>query len=295
MTKAGTRRFGYIGIAGTGRVAKALGRFLIERGQPVMAIGGRNPERTAQAASFLNPCTTPVKIQDLPSIASHILIAVSDAAVEPVAGLLARSGFRHGIALHTCGAKGPELLNVLARRGVHCGSLHPMQSFATPEQGLTSLPGSFFAIDGDSAALQWASVLVWLLRGRSIRVSPENRCLYHAASVMAGNYVAALVHSAVELLQAAGIENLTALNALAPLVRTSVENCFQVGPIKALTGPIQRGDLATVITHLNELKKQPGAVESLYCSAGRLAAEMARRRGLPESEAAQIEGILLAQ
>ena len=81
MRQAASNRFGDIGIAGTGRVAQALGRYLIERGQPVVAVAGRNPERTAQAAHFLNACTRPVKIQDLPAMASHILIAVSDAAV----------------------------------------------------------------------------------------------------------------------------------------------------------------------------------------------------------------------
>ena len=57
MRQSAISHFGYIGIAGTGRVAQALGRYLIERGQPVMAIAGRDPERTAQAARFLNACT----------------------------------------------------------------------------------------------------------------------------------------------------------------------------------------------------------------------------------------------
>ena len=293
MRQSATRRFGHIGIAGTGRVAQALGRYLIERGQPVMAIAGRNPERTAQAARFLSACTMPAKIQDLPAFASHILIAVSDAAVEPVAALLARSGFRRGIALHTCGAKGPEALKVLAGRGVNCGSLHPMQSFATAEQGLVSLPGSVVAIDGDPPALQWASVIVWLLRGRIIRISSEHRCFYHAAAVMAGNYVTALIHSAVELLQAAGVERLTALNALAPLVRTSAENSFRLGPVDALTGPIQRGDSATVLAHLKTLQGHSSTAASLYCSAGRLAVQMARLHGLPEAKAAKLEEMLV--
>lgn len=294
MKQAANRRFGYIGIAGTGRVAQALGRYLIERGQPVMAIAGRNQERTARAARFLNPCTTPVKIRDLPAHASHILIAVSDAAIEPVAALLARSGFRRGVALHTCGGKGPEALQVLASRGVSCGSLHPMQSFATAEQGLLSLPGSVVAIDGDPPALQWASSLVWLLRGRSIRINPEHRSFYHAAAVMAGNYVTALIESALELLQAAGIERPTALNVLAPLVRSSAENALQLGPVEALTGPIQRGDSATVMAHLKTLKGHSSTAASLYCSVGRLAVQMARLRGLPERKAAEIEELLAA-
>ena len=293
MRQATARRFGYIGIVGTGRVAQALGRFLVERGQPVIAIAGRDSKRTARAARFLDANTAPVKITDLPALASHILIAVKDSAIEPVAALLARSGFRSGVALHTCGAKGPEALEVLAACDVSCGSLHPMQTFASAEQGLASLPGSVFAIDGDAQALEWAAAIVWLLRGRSIRIRPEHRSVYHAATVMAGNYVTALIHSAMELLEVAGVDGSTALLALAPLVRTSAENSFRLGPVDALTGPIQRGDSATVLAHVKTLKKHSSAAANLYCSAGRLALQMARLHGLSKTKAAEIEEMLV--
>src|SRR6266481_8565157 len=74
-----------IGIAGAGRVAQVLGRLLSESGQPVVAIAGRNPERTAGAARFIGIHTTPTTFEKLPALASRILIAVSDTAVEPVA------------------------------------------------------------------------------------------------------------------------------------------------------------------------------------------------------------------
>lgn len=66
-----------IAIAGTGRVAQTLGRLLSEAGQPVVAIGGRNRERTVQAARFISALTTPVAIQELFARASHVLIARS--------------------------------------------------------------------------------------------------------------------------------------------------------------------------------------------------------------------------
>ena len=96
-----------IGILGTGRVAQTLGRLLSENGRPVAAVAGRNPGRTALAALFIGGRATPVTIEELPALSSHVLIAVSDRGVEPVAEILAKSGFRCGVALHTCGAKGP--------------------------------------------------------------------------------------------------------------------------------------------------------------------------------------------
>jgi predicted short-subunit dehydrogenase-like oxidoreductase (DUF2520 family) len=281
-----------IGIVGTGRVAQTLGRLLSENGRPVAAIAGRNPGRTALAALFIGGRTTPVTIEELPALSSHVLIAVSDRGVEPVAEILAKSGFRCGVALHTCGAKGPQALAVLENQGISCGALHPIQSFASAEQGVASVVGSSFGIDGNPEALRWASSIVALMGGRSLRISPQHRGLYHAAAVMASSYIAALIYAEVAILAAAGVERSTALMALAPLVRTSGENSLDLGPVEALTGPIERGDNATVLAHLEDLRSLPDPVRRLYCSAGELVVQMASLRGLQDAKAAEIQEML---
>jgi predicted short-subunit dehydrogenase-like oxidoreductase (DUF2520 family) len=281
-----------IGIVGTGRVAQTLGRLLSENGRPVAAIAGRNPGRTALAALFIGGRTTPVTIEELPALSSHVLIAVSDRGVEPVAEILAKSGFRCGVALHTCGAKGPQALAVLENQGISCGALHPIQSFASAEQGVASVVGSSFGIDGNPEALRWASSIVALMGGRSLRISPQHRGLYHAAAVMASSYIAALIYAAVAILAAAGVERSTALMALAPLVRTSGESSLDLGPVEALTGPIERGDNATVLAHLEDLRSLPDPVRRLYCSAGELVVQMASLRGLQDAKAAEIQEML---
>jgi predicted short-subunit dehydrogenase-like oxidoreductase (DUF2520 family) len=278
-----------IGIVGAGRVAQALGRFLSDSGQPVVAIAGRDSARTAAAARFIGTYTAPVPIVEIPAVASRVLIAVSDSAIESVAGILGQSGFRRGIVLHTCGAKGPEELSSLAAHGVSCGTLHPIQSFSSPE---ASLAGSSFGVDGHPDAVAWASSIVKLAGGSVLRV--QNRGLYHAAAVMASNYVGAMIHAAIEVLAAAGVERTAARGALQPLVTTSVENSFHLGPIDALTGPIQRGDSSTVQAHLTEIRNLPDSVRRLYCSAGELVVQMALARGLHEAKAFEIQKMLRA-
>lgn len=231
-----------LAIAGTGRLAQALGRRLGDRSQPVVVIAGRNPERMARAARFISSRTTAVAIQEIPDLASHLLIAVSDSAVECVASLLARSGFQRGVALHTCGAKGPEALAVLARQGICWGALHPIQSFASPEQGLAAMPGSNFAIDGDPEALEWCSFVCDAVRWPQSPDSRKRSRFVPRAAVMASSYIAALMYGALEMLHAAGIERSIALSTLAPLAKTCTENALHFGPIDALTGPIERGD-----------------------------------------------------
>jgi predicted short-subunit dehydrogenase-like oxidoreductase (DUF2520 family) len=90
----------------------------------------------------------------------------------------------------------------------------------------------------------------------------------------------------------AGIDRNTALGALGPLVRASIENSLALGPEKALTGPIERGDLETVRRHLGGLGAVPRSVGELYRFAGLHAVGLARRRGLPEAKAREIEALL---
>jgi predicted short-subunit dehydrogenase-like oxidoreductase (DUF2520 family) len=266
-----------VGIAGAGRIGQALGRLLRERGEPIAAIAGRDPGRTAAAAAFLGG-VEPLSYEELASRARHILIAVPDDALDSVAAALARSGFRTGAAVHTCGTRGPEALAALAGRGVSCAALHPLQTVTTPEQGLRALPGAAFAVDGSGEALDWALHIVELLKGTTLRIAPDRRPLYHAAAVMASNYLTAVVDGAAILMEKAGVGREQALRALAPLIRASVENALALGPAQALTGPIERGDTGTVAAHLRALAEAPETVRELYRRAGLHAVELARRK-----------------
>ena len=272
-------------------MAQALGRLLAERGEPVAAVAGRNPERTRAAAVFIGHKVKPAALGTLAKRPVRLLIAVSDSSIPEVARLIARYGMKQGIALHTCGAVGPEALAPLAAAGVSCGALHTIQTFATPEQGLSALTGCTFGIDGDAAALHWAVQIAHLLDAATLRVPPAGRLLYHAAAVMAGNYVVALVDAAAMLMDAAGIEPDTALRALGPLVEASVGNALHLGTVEALTGPVQRGDAETIAAHLSALRLAPEPVRELYRAAGLHTIGLAVRGGLAPDRARLLEDL----
>jgi predicted short-subunit dehydrogenase-like oxidoreductase (DUF2520 family) len=126
--------------------------------------------------------------------------------------------------------------------------------------------------------------MVVLLEGKPLLIAAGKRPLYHAAAVMASNYVVALIDSAVILMEEAGVEPELALRALGPLLRASTENTLEAGPASALTGPIHRGDVGTVMAHLEALAEVPEAVRELYRRAGLHTAELAERKGAQRSE-----------
>jgi predicted short-subunit dehydrogenase-like oxidoreductase (DUF2520 family) len=170
--------------------------------------------------------------------------------------------------------------------------LHPLQTIASPEQGVESLRGVAFAVSGDKPALAWAERIVSALEGEALRIAERRRPHYHAAAVMASNYLVGVLDAAVVLMEAAGIDEPTARRALAPLARTSASNVLEKGSLDALTGPLRRGDRGTIVTHLAALAQSPASVQGLYRAAGRHLLTMARRGGLPEAQAAELDSLL---
>jgi predicted short-subunit dehydrogenase-like oxidoreductase (DUF2520 family) len=290
-----------VGIAGAGRVAQALGRLLAAQGEPVAFIASRTIQHARAAAAFIGPGVEAVSYSELAHHARRILIAVPDSALEAVAATLDASFPEWaGIVLHTCGAKGPEALQALAERGIFCGAIHPLQTISDPESGASALDGAAFAISGDAPALAWAERIAHAANGRILRIPAERRPLYHAAAVMASNYVTALLSAAQTLLIAADVDPQEALQALGPLARTSLDNALRQGPVAALTGPIERGDVSTIAAHLSALTHItapngiPGPIPMLYRAAGLQTLELARKKGLCAERAAATERLLEA-
>jgi len=278
-----------IAIVGAGRLGQALGRLLRENNQNVVAVASRSLNSARRAASFIGDKTEAVPIDQIPARATHILIATPDSAITDVARQLAEAGMNGGVALHTCGALGPDALAPLAAAGTACGLLHPLQTIPNPEAGVYALTGVAFSIDGDRKALNWANRIVDLFDGIALRIPADKKTVYHAAAVMASNYTVALMDAALELMEDAGVRRDVARQALRPLVESSVANALNESPGKALTGPIRRGDAATVSAHLSALDESHAA---LYLALGRHTVALARRAGLDEAAARQLRQAL---
>jgi predicted short-subunit dehydrogenase-like oxidoreductase (DUF2520 family) len=268
-----------IAIVGAGRVGSSFAIALSEHGAPLVALAVRDPAR-AEGAAKLAGGVNVVSLEDLPLLASRVLIAVSDTAIPEVAGRLSAAGFTSGAVLHTSGCRGPEALAALAASGVSTGALHPLQTFPTPAIGAAQLPGSTFAIGGDGEALEWAREIVGLLNGKALPVRAEHWALYHAAAVIASNYHATILDAALECLEVAGIPGNEGLQALRPLLEGTLSAILRLGPQQALTGPISRGDFESVRRNREGLHSVSGATRELYDVLGIRTVEIMKRRGI---------------
>jgi predicted short-subunit dehydrogenase-like oxidoreductase (DUF2520 family) len=287
-----------VAIVGAGAVAQALGRLIAGGGEAVVALSSRNRSRAEHAARFIGGPGGSIQIVELsevPRLATHVLIAVSDQGIGPVAEALAAAGMRSGVALHTCGARGPDALAALRTAGVACGMLHPLQTIMSAEQGVTSLADVTFGLSGDQEAIRWAGEIVEIIRiatgghGQSLHIEADRLSYYHAGAVMASNALVAALDAAVILLAHAGVKRDAALRAVGPLARTSLDNALGSGPQAALTGPIVRGDAATVAAHREALRDVDPTVAKLYEAAAGHLLQLAKQRGLSEASVRAVE------
>lgn len=284
-----TSRVVPIAIAGAGPVAQTLGYLLTRRGSPVAVVASRTAAQAGNAARFIGNDVTPADYKALGRLAHPTLIAVTDTALPEVVRRIAATATTPSLALHTCGVAGPDVLAPLRQRGWSCGILHPMQTIPTRDHGITHVPGTTFGIGGDADAAAWANSLVERLEGRPLHIRPDAFALYHAAAVVAGNGMFAILEAASQLLQQAGVPRSQTLDALAPLARTSLANALLPDAPARLTGPVARGDLPTVRAHLDALRQheydEPSALAgqplaaTLYTALTAWLLVVARHRG----------------
>ena len=220
-----------------------------------------------------------------------IILAVPDDAIRPLAGVLADAGTigSQQVVLHLSGVHGQEALGPLVGSRAALGSLHPLQTISDPERAAERLKGAWAAVEGMPRAVEAAERLAQDVGLRPFRIASQAKPMYHAGAVFASNYFVVVEAVAQRLLRHAGLTDAEAWQALRPLVEGTLENLARLGPLGALTGPVARGDEATVRRHVEALTQDDAA---LYRVLGRAALELAQKRGMDEATATRVAAAL---
>ncbi len=275
-----------IAIIGAGRMGQGLGNALAAGGQHVTLLGRR--------AQDVGP---PFSLGDAwaPALRSAqvVLIATPDSAVEPVASEVAGLGVigAHHVVLHLAGPLDRNALAALSSSGAGLGSFHPLQTVADPASASERLMGAYAGLEGDERAIDMGKRLARLLQMSPIVIPAGGKAKYHAGAVLAGNFTVGLFGAAERLAVEAGIDPEVAARIYLPLLEGAVANLAALGPAVSLTGPIRRGDLATVRLHLAALSARD---QMLYRTVGLAVLNLARTAGLAEERAQQVQAALEA-
>ena len=253
-------------MAGGARVAGALPLLPAGRGWPTRGVGTRPPDPAARLAQQVGAAAWPEPGQLAQALL--VLLTAPAGAIAPCCQAVAQAGgWRSGQGVaHCSGAVEVTALAPAQVAGAVIGGFHPLQAFATVEAALAVLPGSFFALEGAGLLRDWLPALAATLDGTWQWLAPGARPLYHAGAVFASNYVVTLFSVGVNLLTQAGLTPTQASAALLSLTQGAVRNLAAVGLPAALTGPIRRGDVETVVRHLAALEAAAPALSNLYRS-----------------------------
>jgi predicted short-subunit dehydrogenase-like oxidoreductase (DUF2520 family) len=189
-----------------------------------------------------------------------VIVATPDRAIDAVVDEIAGEVAPGALVVHLSGARGVDALDGVAAR---TGALHPLQSLPDPVLGAARLPGSFAAVAGDDAVEDLARAMGMT----PFRIDDADRAAYHAAACIASNHLVALLASAEACTDVPPA-------AFLPLLRGTLDNVAVLGTHDALTGPVARGDVATVRAHLDAI---PVSERDAYRALARRAAELAGR------------------
>jgi predicted short-subunit dehydrogenase-like oxidoreductase (DUF2520 family) len=254
-----------LALVGPGRAGTAIAVALVARGWTVVGVAGRDPERATTLATRLGAPVRP--IAEVAAGAALVVIATPDAAIaEATTALL--PGLGEGAhVVHLAGARGLEAFGDArdAAGPWHFGALHPLQTLSG-DDGASRLDGAYAAVEGPPVIADIAREIGMV----PFRVDPAHRARYHAAAAIASNHLVALAGQVERMAAAADVP----FDAFLPLMRASLDAVAAMGPAAALTGPVARGDVATVEGHLAAL--DPGE-RAAYLALAREALRLSGR------------------
>ncbi|MBC7750277.1 MAG: DUF2520 domain-containing protein, partial [Candidatus Saccharibacteria bacterium] len=243
-------------------------------------------ESAQNACAFIGEGKSIQSVNDLRS-ADIFLIGTADQSIADCCELLVKSNILQAgnIVFHCSGALPASILDSVKKSGALIASIHPIKSFADPSLCITNFSGTFCGAEGDEAALVELEKAFQAIGGQTLHVDSANKTFYHAASVVASNYLTALLELSIQSYVKAGLSREQALQIIEPIAHSTIKNIVELDTAQALTGPIARGDVATVTTQLNAFQDWKPEYGELYRLLGGVALDLSvlKNTASPES------------
>jgi len=268
-----------LNIIGAGHVGRALGRVFTARGIFAVQDVLTRSQASAQAAVGFIGAGHAVDAPGWLRAADVWMLAVSDDRLQEVAAALAQAQDLSGaVVFHCSGAKSAVELAPLRAAGAVLASVHPVRSFADPAAVAAAFDGTWCGVEGDPAALALLVPAFEAAGARIVAIDPAAKTVYHAASVFASNYLVTVLDAALRAYQAAGIPEQVARELAQPLAAETLANVMRLGAEQALSGPIARGDEATVARQQTAVDAWDDGSGALYAALAQATRALAKRK-----------------
>jgi predicted short-subunit dehydrogenase-like oxidoreductase (DUF2520 family) len=279
------RKRSRIGFVGAGVVGKSLALALSRQGYPVVAAASRSYSSAQELAHLVDGATAYQTPEEAAQACDVVFLTCPDDAIGGVVSTVPWAATQ--AVVHCSGASSVDVLEPAGVLGAAVGTFHPMNVFSSVENGVESLPGTTFGIEGDDHMKAYLRQMALDIGGRPIFLRPEDKVLYHLSGVMMGGLLSAEAAVAAQLWEQMGMSRDDGVRALAPMIRQVSLNLESSGIPGALAGPYVRGDLGTIRKHLQTLKARAPDVLPLYCHMALAGLPFALEKGSLDPEKAK--------
>lgn len=290
-----------VGFVGAGKVGTALGELFRSCGIVVSGYSSLLAE-DAQAAAGKTASDAYADAAEVVEVSDVIFFTVPDGEISNAwkslvasYGAAACDALFGKIVCHCSGALPAAVLADAAEYGAKAASVHPLFAISGGGSAQAKIGTALFTLEGDESALATVSALLDVCGVHHREIASSDKPFYHAAAVCASNLAVGLFASAQTMLERCGFGADEARGALRPLFVGNCESIAERGPVDALTGPIERNDVETVVGHLMAFREDPTLLKErdAYTALSRVVVEVAAAKH-PERDYSHIAEILRA-
>jgi len=265
-----------IGIIGAGKVGTSLAAVLKRKGFHITGVSDTAEASLKTAERYLGKDVLYTQNNmDVVGAADVIAITTQDRVIQDVAAEINAKAERldRKLIFHTSGADPSSVLMPLNEKGAFLGSLHPLQTFPDIDSAIGVLQDTCIFVEGDKDAVPLLRHLGDHIGAKVYTIAGKDKVFYHLSAVFVCNLLSALFYSGKGLMEKINID----FEPFLPIIRATVHNIENKGPLAALTGPIVRGDVKTVKAHLASIDNMK-LHKKVYKALSEVAVQMAAER-----------------
>ena len=281
-----------VGIIGAGKVGTSIAFVLKQKGMEITGVSDLLEDSLNVARIHLGKDVR-FTLDSLEVVGKSDVIAITtqDRAIKDVAAAIAeRSSSLEGkLFFHTSGAHPASLLEPLNKKGARLGALHPLQTFPDIDSAIKVLPSTYIFIEGEEGSIDTLRNIGKALGFDVVTIESKDKVLYHLSAVFVCNLLCALLYAGEEIMNKIGIE----FQPFFPIIKATLANIENKGPLPSLTGPVVRGDVETIRSHLEAIEGME-LHKKVYRDLSLVALKMAKERNALSQEAVEKLKRLLA-
>ena len=282
-----------IGFIGIGKMGKALAVALATHGYSVTACYSRSATSTSELKELLPRCFITSTAQEVVDRTNLVFITIPDDLIQSYVQDL-RVNENQGF-VHCSGSLPRSILNNANSKARFTGMFHPYQTLAgidSPADAVGRLSGITFAIDAEGWLLDQLISFGESLDSRTIHVPASDLGIYHSSAVLVCGFLATLLHCAISLWEEMGHNKDDAMKAILPLATSTLSNIGNLGVLPSMTGPIYRGDIATIENHISSLISRTPQIVDVYTSLFQASLPIAQQLGADSPTISALETLI---